>query len=181
MRSRRASHDSARPLNCGVRQLTVTLLSRPGVLRMSKQTVAALLLGAIGGFLAATFWHRAAVTAQSKPAAVCAWPDSLDAVAAAPNNHRVVLENDRVRVLDVTVAPGETEPLHAHCRSSVMYLMQEGVYRDYDADGRLIESVDVAPDPSRFPMTLWLDPQAPHAVHNLDSRPTRLLRIELKQ
>ena len=39
-------------------------------------------------------------------------------------------------MLDVTVAPGEREPLHAHCRSSVMYLMQEGVYRDYDASRR---------------------------------------------
>jgi hypothetical protein len=62
-----------------------------------------------------------------------------------------------------------------------MYLMQEGVYRDYDADGRLVEEVTVGPPASRFPMTLWLEPQAPHAVHNLDSRPTRLLRIELKR
>lgn len=62
-----------------------------------------------------------------------------------------------------------------------MYVMQEGVYRDYDADGRMIEEVTVAPPPSQFPMTLWLEPQAPHAVHNLDARPTRLLRIELKR
>ena len=85
-----------------------------------------------------------------------------------------------MRVLDVTVAPGEREPLHAHCRSSVMYLMQEGVYRDYDAAGRVVEDVTAAPPPSQFPMTLWLGPQAPHSVHNLDSRPTRLLRVELK-
>jgi hypothetical protein len=62
-----------------------------------------------------------------------------------------------------------------------MYLMQEGIYRDYDSEGRLIEAVDTAPPPAQFPMTLWLEPQAPHAVHNLDSRPTRLLRIELKK
>lgn len=29
-------------------------------------------------------------------------------------------------------------------------------------------------------MALWLEPQAPHAVHNLDCKPTRLIRIELK-
>jgi hypothetical protein len=34
------------------------------------------------------------------------WPESLDAVVEAPGNHRVILENDRVRVLDVTVQPG---------------------------------------------------------------------------
>jgi len=102
-------------------------------------------------------------------------------VAAAPGDHTVVLENAYVRVLDLTVAPGEREPLHAHCRPSVMYLMQECIYRDYDSKGQLVEAVDTPPPSSRYPMTLWLEPQAPHSVHNLDSRPTRLLRIELKQ
>ena len=59
-------------------------------------------------------------------------------------------------------------------------VMQEGVYRDYDAEGKLVEEVTVAPPPSQLPVTLWLGPQAPHSVHNLDSRPTRLLRVELK-
>jgi len=35
------------------------------------------------------------------------WPDSLDAVVAAPGSHRVVLENETTRVLEVTIAPGE--------------------------------------------------------------------------
>jgi hypothetical protein len=39
------------------------------------------------------------------------WPvsDPLDAVVAAPRNHRVLYEDDHVRVLEVTVQPGETE------------------------------------------------------------------------
>lgn len=110
----------------------------------------------------------------------CPWPDSLDAVVAAPGNHRVVLENERVRVLDVTVAPGEREPVHAHCLPSVMYLMYEGVYRDYGMDGELLSEATRAQPDSAFPMTLWLDPQGPHAVQNLDRRPVRLLRVELK-
>jgi hypothetical protein len=73
--------------------------------------------------------------AARRSAAACPWPDSLDAVRAAPRNHRVVLENDEVRT--------------------------------------------AAPD-SVFPMTLWLPPQAPHAVENLDARPVRLLRVEFK-
>lgn len=75
---------------------------------------------------------------------------------------------------------GEREPVHAHCRPSVMYLMHEGVYRD-DAEGRLIEEVKKAAPSSQYPMTLWLEPQGPHAVHNLDPGPTRLLRVELKR
>lgn len=110
----------------------------------------------------------------------CEWPDSLDAVAAAPNNHKVVIENDRVRVLDVTVAPGEMENLHAHCRSSVMYLMHEGVYKDYGPNGELVAEAAEAAPAEQFPMTLWLEPQGPHRVHNLDAKPVRLLRVELK-
>jgi hypothetical protein len=83
-------------------------------------------------------------------------------------------------VLDVTVAPREREPLHAHCLPSVMYLMYEGVYRDYGPGGELLSEATRAQPDSTFPMTLWLDPQGPHAVHNLDSRPVRLLRVELK-
>jgi len=148
---------------------------------MMIRTGAALLAGVAMGYLGGALTRFKVVAAQAEVTSDCPWPASLDAVAAAPRNHRVLLENEHVRVLDVTVAPGEREPLHAHCRPSVMYLMQEGVYRDYDADGRLVEEVKAAPPASQFPMTLWLEPQAPHAVHNLDSRPTRLLRIELKR
>ena len=118
--------------------------------------------------------------ARSPAGKPCEWPDSLDAVAAAPNNHKVVIENDRVRVLDVTVAPGEMENLHAHCRSSVMYLMYEGIYKDYGPNGELVAEAKEAAPAEQFPMTLWLDPQGPHRVHNLDPKPVRLLRVELK-
>ena len=43
-------------------------------------------------------------------------------MAAAPGNHRVVLENDQVRVLQVKVAPGQTEPIHEHRWPSVMHI-----------------------------------------------------------
>ena len=42
------------------------------------------------------------------------YPDSLDAMVAAPESHRVLLENDDVRVLETTIHPGETIPLHTH-------------------------------------------------------------------
>jgi hypothetical protein len=121
-----------------------------------------------------------AVAAASNPWEGCPWPTSLDAVAAAPKNHRVLLENERVRVLDVTVAPGERQPVHAHCWPSVMHIMYEGVSRNYDAEGRLIDELKVAPPTSEFPKTIWLQPTPPHSVHNLDSKPIRLLRVELK-
>lgn len=55
-----------------------------------------------------------ATTAPSQPAKYdsndpATWPDALDATVAAPQNHKVVLENERVRVLEVTVQPGSAK------------------------------------------------------------------------
>jgi quercetin dioxygenase-like cupin family protein len=42
------------------------------------------------------------------------WPERMDALHAAPASHRVLLDNDRVRVLDVAIEPGAREPEHTH-------------------------------------------------------------------
>ncbi len=110
-----------------------------------------------------------------------AWPDSLDAVVAAPENHKVLLENDNVRVLDVTVRPGEKEPLHGHRWPSVLYVTSEDDIKDYDADGKIIYETKTDPNPMKVPYTIYMEPQAPHAVENLSKKPLRLLRVELKQ
>ena len=109
------------------------------------------------------------------------WPAALDATVAAPQNHKVVLENERVRVLEVTVQPGEREPVHGHKWPSVMYVMAEDLIRDYDRDGKLL--YDSSTDKARMktPYTIWMPPQAPHSVENLSKTPVRLLRVELKQ
>ena len=109
----------------------------------------------------------------------CAWPASLDAVAAASGNHRVLLENDRVRVLEVTVNPGVREPVHAHCLPGVEYAMSGGKYRNYDGQGKLVSEGQDPPE--SFPMTLWSEPAPPFSYENLDTMPMRMLRIELKR
>ncbi len=39
------------------------------------------------------------------------FPESLDALTAASAQHRLLLENDPVRVLDTRIAPGERTPV----------------------------------------------------------------------
>jgi hypothetical protein len=48
------------------------------------------------------------------------WPDTLDAVVAAPRSHRVLFENERTRVLEVMIGPGQRELTHTHRWPSVM-------------------------------------------------------------
>ena len=39
---------------------------------------------------------------------------SKDAVAVDPTHHHVVMENPRVRVVEVLAAPGDKSPMHTH-------------------------------------------------------------------
>ena len=112
--------------------------------------------------------------------ATCAWPQSIDAVAAAPGNHHVLLENDQVRVLDVVVPPHTREPVHAHCSPSVLYITEASAFVDRDADGKVVLDTRELKTPLTFPMTMWKDPEAPHSVENLSDKPLHLVRVELK-
>ena len=110
-------------------------------------------------------------------------PD-LDAVVAAPGNHKILLENDQVRVLQVEVAPGETEPVHEHRRPSVLHIQdaQPSVDISYELrDGNLVEVGRRTLPGGRPPPALWVPRQGAHAVRNMGTAPFRLLRVELKQ
>ena len=108
------------------------------------------------------------------------WPDQLEAVRAAPGNHKVVFENDRVRVLDVTVAPGENERIHMHRMPSVLYVIAEDDIQDFDATGKLLYDSRTQKQLPQTPYTEWMPPQAAHRVVNRSKRELRLIRIEVK-
>ena len=110
------------------------------------------------------------------------WPSELDAVIAAPENHKILLENDHVRVLEVTLGPGELEPLHHHRWPSALYIMEAGHFIDRDVDGNVIVDSREMDGPLPLPLTMWKDAEAPHSVENLSSTETiRLVRVEVKQ
>lgn len=109
------------------------------------------------------------------------WPAELDAVMAAPENHKILLENDSVRVLEVTIAPRMVEPLHSHRWPSVLYIQEAGDFIDNDADGNTIFDTRELDALLTYPLTMWKDPEAPHSVVNLSDNITiRLIRVEIK-
>jgi quercetin dioxygenase-like cupin family protein len=55
----------------------------------------------------------------------------MDALVAAPGSHRVLLENDWVRVLEVVIEPGAREPEHTHQAPSVMIVDEPAPIRYY--------------------------------------------------
>jgi hypothetical protein len=110
------------------------------------------------------------------------WPKELDAVIAAPKNHKILLENDKVRVLEVTVLPGEIENIHHHKWASVMHLTQAGHFINRDKNGNIILDSRTRKEQPVLPITFYKGPQAAHYVENLsDSISMKLLRFEMKE
>lgn len=60
----------------------------------------------------------------ANPSDPATWDPKLDAVAAAPRHHKVLFENDNIRVLEVILPPGDEEPVHHHRWPSVFVLDQ---------------------------------------------------------
>lgn len=106
--------------------------------------------------------------------------DPLDAVVAAPRFHRVLLENEKVRVLDTIVQPGETVPLHTHRWPSVLYVLSWSDFVRADADGRVTKDSrgSAAPTPGE---ALWSGPLPPHTLENVGDRELHVIAIEQKQ
>jgi len=107
----------------------------------------------------------------------------FDAVAAAPVSHRVLMEDDRVRVLRVEVAPGATEPVHDHRWPSVMYFEQPQPlsYITYKmVGGRPVETERFDVPAFKVGQTERSEPEGLHAVSNRGSAPFVAVRIEFK-
>jgi hypothetical protein len=108
------------------------------------------------------------------------WPDSLDAVIAAPQHHKLMFENDRVRVLEVRIAPGETVPLHTHRWPALIYVAQQSDFLRRDHHGNLLfDSRSQGPPPAK-PLAQWTPPLPPHSVENIGPQEILLISTELK-
>lgn len=110
-------------------------------------------------------------------------PASFDAVAAALNSHRVLLEDEKIRVLRVEVAPGVTEPVHDHRWPSVMYFEQPQpiTYITYKLiNGKPVETERFDAPAFAKSQTLRSEPEGLHAVTNRGSAPFVAIRVEFK-
>jgi len=64
------------------------------------------------------------------------WDPALDAVIAAPRHHKVLFENQNLRVIEVTLEPNDEEPVHHHRWPSVFVFDQvQGPVHDIAPDG----------------------------------------------
>jgi hypothetical protein len=107
-------------------------------------------------------------------------PGELDAMLAAPDHHEVLLENDKVRVLDTRLAPGERTPIHTHASSAALYVMSWSDFLRRDANGNIIVDSRSWDRQPAIGEALWLPPLPPHSVENIGTQELRLIAVELK-
>ncbi|MGI5940045.1 MAG: cupin domain-containing protein [Thermoleophilia bacterium] len=98
------------------------------------------------------------------------WPDP--AIVAA-GIYKPVFENDRIRVLDVRLQPGEIAAMHGH-PDHVLYVVADSTFKITSPDGRTHELALEAGQ------VLWSDAEA-HAAENIGTSETHTLAIELKE
>jgi len=95
-----------------------------------------------------------------------------DIVKISPDVHRVIFENDIIRLLEVTVKPGASVPMHTN-PENINYILQGGTLRLINPDGSAVEveleETQVIPAPV-----------GRHAVENVGQTEVRTLCIELK-
>jgi len=98
--------------------------------------------------------------------------DALDPVRVAADTHRVALDNQFVRVLDVHLPPGKVEPRHRHPHGMSVY------FTDWEAkvtpDGQPTEV-----HPRKAGTFAWNEAVI-HTVQNAGKTEGHILRIELK-
>lgn len=109
------------------------------------------------------------------------WPDELDALTAAPGNHELLLENDRVRVLLTTIPIDATTPVHTHRWPSVEYVLCATNFVRRDADGTVLFDTRTADAEPRVSDVLWSDPFPPHSLENVGDSELRVIMVEVKR
>jgi beta-alanine degradation protein BauB len=96
-----------------------------------------------------------------------------DPLKVGPNIYKKILENDRVRMLVVTFAPGDSIAMHSHPDHAV-YAVTGGKLRVTTSDGKTQVADLKAGDP------IWF-PAVSHAAKNIGTTPLKLLVVELKE
>jgi hypothetical protein len=116
-------------------------------------------LGLLGALL--LFWRESAAV-----------PEELDPVKVAPETHKVIFENQFVRVLDVRLPPGVVEPWHRHARRITVDLS--------DFETRSTDRGGQPKDNARKAGGVRWSEEVIHTVTNTGKTEGRAVSIELK-
>ena len=98
-------------------------------------------------------------------------PDVLKAAAKA---YKLLMENEKVRVLDIRLKPGEKAPMHNHPNNHVVYVMNNAKFKLTFADGKMGD-FDL-----KSGQALWMEAGS-HATENVGTTDGHNLVVEIKK
>jgi len=104
--------------------------------------------------------------------------DELDGVIAAPDHHRVLFENDIVRVIETTIRAGDTTPVHTHLAPTAMYVISGSHFVRRAPDGTVM--LDTRADPEFVLPRVMYSPGTPrHTLENTGPDDLVVVGVEL--
>jgi len=108
------------------------------------------------------------------------WPDHLDAVIAAPEHHRVLLDNPIVRVRETRIATGETVKLHTHRWPAAHYFLATGDFVRRDETGAVVADSRQTRRGTETGQAARSPPLGPHTLVNVGPTPIHVISVEVK-
>ncbi len=97
----------------------------------------------------------------------------MDALKAAPDVYSLIMENERIRVLNVKFKPGQKAVMHSH-PDHVIYVLKDGKLKITLPDGKSNEvSLKVG-------QAIWMQ-EGQHAAENIGTTEANNLVVELKK
>jgi beta-alanine degradation protein BauB len=97
----------------------------------------------------------------------------FDALKAAPNVSKLIMENDRVRVFDTRFKPGVKAAMHSH-PDHVLYIFNDGKMKITPSNGKP-QTMDL-----KTGQVIWMDATS-HEAENLGKTDVHMLVVELKK
>ncbi len=109
------------------------------------------------------------------------WPEELDALKADPTHHKLLFENEWVRMLDTFIPPGGMTEIHTHQWPAALYIVSWSDFIRYDKDGNeVLDSRNLKSRPASGTSS-WSKPLAPHTLKNIGTSDIHVISIEIKQ
>ncbi|MDO8580400.1 MAG: cupin domain-containing protein [Candidatus Omnitrophota bacterium] len=98
---------------------------------------------------------------------------AADPLEVAPDMYKLVYQNERVRVMEVTFQPGQSIPEHSH-PDHFVYVLEGGQLKITKAEGTVTDAQLNVGD------VIWLNAET-HSAVNTGTSVVRLLVTELKE
>jgi hypothetical protein len=102
-------------------------------------------------------------------------PDANDGAIVSTKFHKVIYEDQDVRILDVINPPHTMEEMHTHLRPAVFIVLEDHPYVIHYLEGKPVQ-----PPVGHTPYVLSFKPTPMHAIENPGDYTIHAIRVELK-